>query len=148
MTGKLALPVRRDQAKRVPALRPPTAADLRPFEHHVLNPSLLQAIADRQPGLAAAHHGHWIMRPQPARIARWSLRQGEHLDPSLLRRRRQRACGLFEPRELIERRAASKTVARAHPLRRDVQGAAHPIEEVAERVVFAGREVLFDHIRR
>ena len=52
--GQPALPVRREQAQRVPALGPPRVGDLAALEHHVVDRALGEAAAHRQPGVAGA----------------------------------------------------------------------------------------------
>jgi hypothetical protein len=51
---QLALPVGRDEAERVPALRAPAVHEAALLDHQVVDAALLQAVAQRQAGLAAA----------------------------------------------------------------------------------------------
>ena len=55
--GKLALPVWRHQAERVPALRPPGVGDPVLLENDVIDVVLAQMMAHRESGLAAADDG-------------------------------------------------------------------------------------------
>ena len=59
---QLALPVRRHQAERVPALRPPGMAGALLLEHHVVDATALEEPADRQAGLAGADDRHREVR--------------------------------------------------------------------------------------
>ena len=54
IAGQPALPVRRQQPQRVPALAPPGVGDLAALEHHVIDRALGEAAARRQPGVAGA----------------------------------------------------------------------------------------------
>ena len=60
---QLALPVRRDQAERIPALGAPGVAGALLLEHDVIDAALRQIPADREAGLAAADR----RRPNGAR---------------------------------------------------------------------------------
>ncbi|MCY1528078.1 hypothetical protein D9M68_631700 [compost metagenome] len=52
--GQLALPVGRDQAERIPALRAPAVHEAALLDHEVVDAALLQAMAQGEAGLAAA----------------------------------------------------------------------------------------------
>jgi hypothetical protein len=52
---QVALPVRRDEAEAVPALRRPAVRGGPLLEHAMLDPALLEVVAHRQAGLAASH---------------------------------------------------------------------------------------------
>ena len=60
---ELALPVRRDQAERLPPVGLPGVADLVALEHEVVDPRLLQAAAHREAGLPATHDDHGPVHP-------------------------------------------------------------------------------------
>ena len=51
---QLALPVGRDEAERIPALRAPGVHEAALLDHEVVDAAQLQAVAQRQAGLAAA----------------------------------------------------------------------------------------------
>ncbi len=56
MAGELALPVRRHEAERVPALRAPGVRNAVLFDDHVLDAPTGELMAHRKAGLAAADH--------------------------------------------------------------------------------------------
>ncbi len=53
-----ALPVRRQQPQRIPALVAPGVGDLAALEHDVLDGTLAQAMTDGQPGMAGTDDEH------------------------------------------------------------------------------------------
>src|SRR5471030_1872695 len=66
VAGQRTLPVRCDEAERVPALRAPRVRHRIFLEHEMIDPGLFQEIADRQSRLTAAHYDDAGMR----RVAR------------------------------------------------------------------------------
>ena len=52
VAGEPALPVGREQAQRIPPLRPPRVGDLAALDHHVVDGALGKAAAHRQPAMA------------------------------------------------------------------------------------------------
>ena len=54
IAGQPALPVRREQPQRVPALAAPGVRDLAALEHDVIDRALGEAAARREPGVAGA----------------------------------------------------------------------------------------------
>ncbi|MNV68428.1 hypothetical protein D3C71_1612780 [compost metagenome] len=59
--GQVALPVRGDQTERVPALAAPAVHQPVLFQHQVIDAALLQVVAQRQAGLAAADDGNAVV---------------------------------------------------------------------------------------
>ena len=54
IAGKAALPVRREEAKRVPPLRLPGVGDLTPLEQHMVDRAVGEMLAHGKAGLAGA----------------------------------------------------------------------------------------------
>ena len=54
VSGKAALPVRREEAKRVPPLRLPGVGDLAPLEQHMVDRAVGEVLAHGKSGLAGA----------------------------------------------------------------------------------------------
>ena len=61
VAGQLALPVGRDQAEAVPALGAPAVQRSVLLEHHMAGADLLQVVAHRQAGLAAADDDDFVV---------------------------------------------------------------------------------------
>jgi hypothetical protein len=61
MPRQRTLPVRRDEAKRVPALVAPRVGNGVLFEHEMIDARLLEEVAHREPRLPAAHDDHAVM---------------------------------------------------------------------------------------
>ena len=72
--GQPALPVGREQAEQVPALRAPRIRDLAALEHHMVDRALGEAAAHGQPGMAGADDdGRSADGSAPARVGRGRL---------------------------------------------------------------------------
>jgi len=61
VAGQLALPVRRDQGKAVPAFVFPGVEGLVLFQHQVIDVVVAKPVTGGEAGLAAAHHDHRVV---------------------------------------------------------------------------------------
>src|SRR5688500_15093409 len=151
MTGQAALPVRRYQAERVPAFASPGMCDAVRLQHDVVEPALLQAVTDGEPGLAAADDDHGVVlggrRATPG-VAGRVLDEGQHAHRALPLFRRKLLGRALDGRQLVERRAADEPVTGLNALGGELECRAHALDELLHGIGGADREVLLDHVRR
>ena len=134
---ELALPVRRDEAERVPPSLTPLVADLVLLEDEVVDPPLLEAIAHGQARLPAADDG------DAAAGARQLEADDGHGGVRVVARGVR-----FDLRELIDRRAAVAPVLRAHALRGDREQRPASLDEPRDCVTLADLQVVPHDQRR